>query len=232
MDRSAPSLNLHGSDPWNAILSTVGGVRENANREIGVPRFQSQVPTSPSDFRFNDFTFAPYHRQAFLIPALAPEVSAVLFLFWAEGHSWVGRPPAVFQIDVGDRCPRLLGPGEQTSQAGSAARAACAFGPSVDAAAVAAVGFAVAAVNAVAFAAEATVAAAVEVAEIAVAPVAAVDAVVFAAEVTVAVAVVVVEIAVAPVVVAAVAAAVAFVVAIVVRAGRPAGKTSPAAEHY
>jgi len=147
-------------------------------------------------------------------------------------------PPAVFQIDAGDKCPRWRAPGEQISQAGSVAREVCASGPLVDAIAAAvveigvarAVAVGVAAVDAVVFAAAAIVAEAATVDEIAVVRavavgfVAAGNAVAFGSGKTAAVAVVVVEVAVAPVAVAAVA----FVAVVAVLARPPAGKTSPA----
>src|SRR4029077_13381934 len=79
-------------------------------------------------FLLDLITYALFHRAS-LIPALAPPVSAALSPLEAERHSSVEWPPAVFQIDAGDKCPRWRAPGEQISQAGSVAREVCASGP-------------------------------------------------------------------------------------------------------
>ena len=124
---------------------------------------------------------------------------------------------AVFQIDAGDKCPRLLWMAARILRLGSAEREDCASGPPVAAFAVAEFAV-VAAADAAEFVAAAGAVATVDAV-----------AVVFAAEAVAAA--VAAGIAVAPVV-AAIAAAVAFVVAVAVRARRPAGKTSLAAECY
>src|ERR1700674_329293 len=77
LDQAASRLTLLGDNPGNGILSAAAGALRNANREIGVPGFQTQIPESTSDFRFIDFTFAPSHRPS-LNPARAPAVWAAL----------------------------------------------------------------------------------------------------------------------------------------------------------
>ena len=229
------------------------GALQNANREIGVPGFQ--LPTSTSEFRFDEFTFAPFHRPS-LNPARAPAVSAVLLLLEAGRLVSAERLLAVFQIDAGDKSLPSLWPAAQISQQGSAAREDGASGPPVDAVTVAA--FVVAAADAAAVAAEAAVAAGVAIvvaiavappvafaavdaaavyaaaAEfvVAVAPLVAagmLDAAAFAAGVSVVlvVAVAMNVVAAAPVVAVGplVAGAVAVVVAVAVLARRPAGRT-------
>ena len=188
-----------------------------ANREIGVPGFQTQIPASTSESGYREVTFSPYRRLS-LNPARAPAVWVVLLQLEAELRVSAERQPeqqlAVFQIDAGDKCPRLLWMAARILRLGSAEREDCASGPPVAAFAVAEFAV-VAAADAVEFAAAAVAVATVDAV-----------AVVFAAEaaaVTVAA-----EIAVA----AVVAAAVAFVVALAVLARRPAGKTSLAAECY
>jgi hypothetical protein len=44
-------LTLLSADPGNAIL--LNGVKQTANREIGVPAFQPPIPKPTSEFRFN-----------------------------------------------------------------------------------------------------------------------------------------------------------------------------------
>jgi hypothetical protein len=190
-----------------------------ANREIGVPGFQTQIPASTSESGYREVTFSPYRRLS-LNPARAPAVWVVLLQLEAELRVSAERQPeqqlAVFQIDAGDKCPRLLWMAARILRLGSAEREDCASGPPVAAFAVAEFAV-VAAADAAELAAEAAAVATVDAV-----------AVVFAAEAAAAEAA---GIAVAPVV-AAVAAAVAFVVALAVLARRPAGKTSLAAECY
>ena len=171
---------------------------------------------------FNEFTFSPSRRPS-LNPARAPAVWVVLLQLEAELLLSAERQPeqqlAVFQIDAGDKCPRLLWMAARILRLGSAERERedCASGPPVAAFAVAEFAV-VAAADAAEFAAAASAVATVDAV-----------AVVFAAEA--AAAAVAAGIAVA-LVVAAIAAAVAFVVAVAVRARRQAGKTSLAAECY
>jgi hypothetical protein len=74
--------------------------------EIGVPGFLPHVLTSTSEFRVDESIFVAYRRPAFLIPARALAVSAVLLLPVAERVASPERLLAVFQIDVGDKYPR------------------------------------------------------------------------------------------------------------------------------
>ena len=221
LDQAASRLTLLGDNPGNAILSVAAGVIQSANREIGVPRFQTHISESTSGLRFIDFTFAPFRRPS-LNPGRARAVWAVLWPLEAERPVSAQQFLAVFQIDAGDKSPRSLWPEAQISRQGSVAREAGASDQSADVAAVAV--FVVAAADAAGFAAAQAVAAPVLlVAEIAVAvaPVVAVgsvvaaagDAVGFAAE-------------------AAVVAPVALVVAAAVPARRSAGMTSFAAGRH
>ena len=135
-----------------------------ANRQSGDwrSRVSNQVPTPTSDFRFNEFTFAAYHRP-FLNPASALEVSAVPFPLLA-GERLVAERLAAFQIGADDKCPRLRARGAQISRPDSAAPVADVSGSPVDAATVAA-DSALAARNAAALAAGAVVVLVVAAAE-------------------------------------------------------------------
>ena len=121
-----------GDVSGNAVFTNC--TLQNANREIGVPGFQ--LPASTSEFRFNEFTFAPFHRPS-LNPARAPVVSAVLSLLEAELLVSAERLLAVFQIDAGGKSLPSLWPAAQISPQGSVAREVGATGPPVDALAVA-----------------------------------------------------------------------------------------------
>ena len=101
------------------------------------------------------FTFAPYRRLIFFVPARAPEAEASAVLSPLRAELPVSKEPhfAAFQIDEGDRSPRSFWPEERISQPGFAAQEAGALDRLADAPAVAAL--AAAAVNAAEFAAAA-----------------------------------------------------------------------------
>jgi hypothetical protein len=210
----SPEWRLENRPPWRGDWRT---------------RFLPHVLTSTSELKSNGFTFVAYRRSAFLIPARAPAVSAVLLPQVAERTASPERLLVVFQTDEGDKYPRLLWPAAQISQPGSAVREAGASAPPVVAVAVVvapavAGGIAVAAAPVVV----AVIVAAVERVAVVAVAVAAVD-VVAAATVAVAVAVIVAaveRVAVVAVVVVAVdvvvAATVAVAVAAIVAAVAPA----------
>lgn len=171
----------------------------------------------------------PFRRWASSVPALAPEVSAALLPVEAERPRRAAERFAVFQIDAGDKYPRLLAPVAQTLQRGSAAREDYSSGSPAAATAVAvrAAGLEVAAVpvgmvavafHAAGFAAEVAVAAVFAAAVV-------VRAVALAAAVALVVLAVVVFHAAGFAVEQAVAAG--FVVAVVVRAAALAAAVAP-----
>ena len=56
-------LALLAGDPGSAIL--VNGVLQSADREIGLPEFQPEIPKSTSEFKFTElFRIATQHLRS------------------------------------------------------------------------------------------------------------------------------------------------------------------------